>query len=260
MIKALFFDIDGTLVSFSTHKIPDSTVRAISLAKKKGIKVYISTGRPFSLINNINEISPFVDGYITANGAYCFIGEHVVACNSIPTESVSTVVRLSDEMNFACMVVGEKDLVMHNANEAVDRIFRQMLNVQNLKADIPIEKVLEQRILQLTPIITPEEEQRIMPLLTGCVSSRWYPEFTDITAYGADKGNGLLAVASYTGLDVAETMAFGDGGNDISIVKQAGIGVAMGNANQTLKHAADYITDSVDENGIFNALLKMGVV
>lgn len=52
MIKALFFDIDGTLVSFQTHRIPDSTVQAIRQSKELGIKVFISTGRPFSLINN----------------------------------------------------------------------------------------------------------------------------------------------------------------------------------------------------------------
>ena len=74
MIKALFFDIDGTLVSFNTHKIPDSTIQAIEQAKEKGIQVYISTGQPFSLINNIDEISHLIDGYITVNGAYCFIG------------------------------------------------------------------------------------------------------------------------------------------------------------------------------------------
>lgn len=92
MIKALFFDIDGTLVSFNTHKIPDSTIQAIEQAKEKGIQVYISTGRPFSLINNIDEISHLIDGYITVNGAYCFIGEQVISCSPIPVEDVLTLI------------------------------------------------------------------------------------------------------------------------------------------------------------------------
>ena len=110
MIKALFFDIDGTLVSFNTHKIPASTIQAITKAKQQGIQVYISTGRPYSLINNLQEISHLIDGYITVNGAYCFIGKQLISCNPIPTEDVLTLIRLADEMNFACMVVGEKDL------------------------------------------------------------------------------------------------------------------------------------------------------
>lgn len=136
MIKALFFDIDGTLVSFKTHKIPRSTVEAITMAKNRDIKVYISTGRPRQLIDNINEINHLVDGYITVNGAYCFEEEEIISCHPIPEE----------------------------------------------------------------------------------------------------------------------TMAFGDGGNDISIIKKAGVGIAMGNANEPLKNAADYITDSVDDDGIYKAL------
>lgn len=70
MIKALFFDIDGTLVSFRTHTIPQSTIDALTEAKAKGINIYISTGRPVSIITNIGAISHLIDGYITANGAF----------------------------------------------------------------------------------------------------------------------------------------------------------------------------------------------
>jgi HAD superfamily hydrolase (TIGR01484 family) len=162
--------------------------------------------------------------------------------------------RLADEMNFACMVVGENDLAVYNSNDKVDVIFRQMLNVQNLKENVPMEPILKQRILQLTPIISDAEERIIMPHLTGCISSRWYPDFIDITAQNVDKGYGLLSIAFHQGIKIEDTMAFGDGGNDIPIIKRAGIGIAMGNANQDLKEIADYITSSVDDNGIYNAL------
>ena len=84
MIKALFFDIDGTLLSFKTHSIPQSTIEALSIASSKGIKIFISTGRPFQLINNLEPISHLIDGYITTNGAYSFVGNSVVSCNPIP--------------------------------------------------------------------------------------------------------------------------------------------------------------------------------
>ena len=67
--KALFFDVDGTLVSFNTHAIPQSAIESITLAKQRGVKVFISTGRPMRLINNLGAIEHLVDGYITANGA-----------------------------------------------------------------------------------------------------------------------------------------------------------------------------------------------
>lgn len=254
MIKALFFDIDGTLVSFNTHQIPQSAIQAITRAKEKGIKIYISTGRPLSLINNIDSIKHLIDGYITTNGAYCLIKGQVISCNPISENDISTVIRLADKMNFACMVVGENDLAVYNSNDKVDVIFRQMLNVQNLKENVPMEPILKQRILQLTPIISDAEERIIMPHLTECISSRWCPDFIDITAQNVDKGYGLLSIVSHQGIKIEETMAFGDGGNDIPIIKQAGIGIAMGNANASVKEVADYVTASVDKDGIYKAL------
>ena len=77
MTKALFFDIDGTLVSFETHRIPSSTIEALEAAHAKGLKIFIATGRPKAIINNLSELQDrnLIDGYITMNGAYCFVGE-----------------------------------------------------------------------------------------------------------------------------------------------------------------------------------------
>ena len=86
MIKALFFDIDGTLVSFNTHQIPQSAIQAITRAKEKGIKIYISTGRPLSLINNIDSIKHLIDGYITTNGAYCLLSS-TYKCNFLGADN-----------------------------------------------------------------------------------------------------------------------------------------------------------------------------
>ena len=73
MIKAVFFDIDGTLVSFKTHVVPKSTLHAIELLKKKGIKVFIATGRHRRSINNLGDLE--FDGYVTLNGGYVFAGK-----------------------------------------------------------------------------------------------------------------------------------------------------------------------------------------
>ena len=69
MIKALFFDVDGTLVSFKTHKIPESTLEALQQAHDNGVKIFTATGRPRQLLDNIPEAEPLMDGYILATGA-----------------------------------------------------------------------------------------------------------------------------------------------------------------------------------------------
>lgn len=255
MIKAIFFDIDGTLVSLKTHRIPQSAVDAITQAKRQGVRIFISTGRPFPLIDNIGEIRHLVDGYITTNGAWCFIGDRVISCSPIPRNDAATMVRLAAEMNFGTLVVGEKDIIMYNDNGASE-VFRQLLNVRNLKSDVPVETVLSQRVLQFTPIISMEQEERLKPYLPGCESSRWCPDFADFTARGVNKGKGLLAMIAGLNISIGETMAFGDGGNDLAMVKTAGVGVAMGNANESLKAVADYVTETVDDDGISNALRR----
>ena len=106
----------------------------------------------------------------------------------------------------------------------------------------------------MTPIITADVEAEIMPLLPSCESSRWYPAFADVTARGGDKGEGVKTVARHFGFPVEATMAFGDGGNDTRMLQVAGIGVAMGNANEPLKAVADYVTTSVDDDGVKRAL------
>lgn len=162
MTKALFFDIDGTLVAFKTHSIPASTIEAISKAKENGVEVYISTGRPYPLINNLAAISSMIDGYITTNGAYCFIGDHVVSCTPIDAKAVDAILDKSRIDGFPCMVVGEHRLTMFNTASAPEKVSKvsRLLNVPTIETELPIEEVLSERILQLTPFIDVEQEKQ----------------------------------------------------------------------------------------------------
>lgn len=165
-----------------------------------------------------------------------------------------TVVEDAEEKNYGLIVVGEKDVAVLDPHGEVDRIFRGEIAVENLNLAKPIDIVLGQRILQLTPFFPEAYEHELMERIPSCTSGRWHPAFTDITAKGADKGEGIMAMAAHLGLNPQHTMAFGDGGNDTSMIKAAGIGVAMGNALESLKAEADYVTTSVDDDGALDAL------
>ena len=257
---ALFFDIDGTLVSFKTHEIPASTIFALTQAKANGSRVYIATGRPPVILTNLGAIEHLIDGYITTNGALCYVGDQLVCCQPIPMQDVMTCVNDAQEKGYSLIVVGRKKVAVLDPKGDVDRIFRQMLAVKNLDKASPLDEVLQQDILQLTPFFPADYEPQLLARMPQCVSGRWHPEFTDITVNGADKGKGIQAMARHEGFDPNHTIAFGDGGNDTSMILQAGIGVAMGNAIDALKQQADYITTSVDEDGILNALRHFRVV
>ena len=260
-ISALFFDIDGTLVSFKTHEVPRSTVDAIAKAKANGVGIYISTGRPLQIITNLKAIEPYINGYITTNGALCFVGNDTVCCNPIPQKDVDLLIADADRCDYAVLVVGKSGVRLYNSKPVFHEVFVDDLNVTNIDTSLPVSDILgREPILQLTPFFSAEHEAELMPRLNGCVSGRWNPAFTDITSRDADKGKGLEAMAHFLGIDVSQTMAFGDGGNDVAILRRAGIGVAMGNGGAPAKAAADYVTTSVDDNGVWNALKHFGII
>lgn len=259
MIKALFFDIDGTLVSFNTHRIPASAISALKQAKDKGLKIFIATGRPKKLINNLTEIEELIDGYVTTNGAYCFASGTDILFTPISEPDVKTVMRSVDEYGVACIIVGKYDVRIHNITPQFKEMAR-MLAVDGIKMDTPLDELLRQGVVQMTPFFNREQELQAVAGTRNCISSRWFPDFTDITANGADKGKGIEAVARHFGIRIEETMAFGDGGNDTTMLAAAGIGVAMGNAADEVKSHADYVTTPVDNDGIASALHHFKII
>ena len=238
MVKAIFFDIDGTLVSFKTHEVPRSTIDALDILRKKGIKVFIATGRHYSSINNLGDVK--FDGYVTLNGGYCFAGEDKV------------IRYLETEESFPCAFVQEKEIFMNYKDETVEEIFN-MLNFPEPPIR-PLSEMKGKTVYQLVSFFTAEQEKKIMSILSHCESTRWNPLFTDVVPAGSSKRIGIDKMLEYFKIPLKECMAFGDGGNDIAMLQHAGIGVAMGNADDDVKQYADYVTDSVDEDGIFKAL------
>lgn len=255
MIKALFFDIDGTLVSFHTHVIPPSAVDALAQAHEKGIKVFIATGRPTALINNMTplETRGIIDGYVTMNGAYCFVGEKIVFSKPINHKAVVTIGRYAQERNIASIFVPAQGIRVCHPDRMVEKIFYEHLHVDKMP-ETSFEEGWQGDIYQITSFFNQAQEDEIMKDAVGAIGNRWHPGFTDITAEGCDKSYGVKVMGEHFGFRKEELMCFGDGGNDISMIEYAGIGVALGNASDEVKIHADYVTTSVDDEGVANAL------
>lgn len=251
MVKAIFFDLDGTLISFETHKIPLSAKTVLEQLRQKGIKVFTATGRHKSTMEDLKGI--VFDGYVTLNGSMCLVGDKVVYEQSIPQADISTLIDyLTSVESFPCVFVEENFNSMNYRNKDTDDIFK-LLNFP----EIPIcnlEEMRNRTIYQVLAFFDKDQEERIMKILPGCKTTRWNPIFTDVVSANSDKWVGITKMLDYFHLSPEETMAFGDGGNDISMLENAGIGVAMGNAADPVKLIADYVTASVDDDGILKAV------
>ena len=211
MTGGIFLDVDGTLLSFRTHEIPASALDALTRAHRRGVRLFIATGRA------VGELD-FPVGVELDEGIF--------------VNRVTPVVRELAE------------LVAHPVPEVTD--LRALFG--------------RTTCCQICFYLDPELERRVMAQLPALVSSRWCPLFVDVNLRGIDKATGLREMAAHFGLEVSETMAFGDGGNDAPMLRAAGIGVAMGNGCGEALQAADYVTSSVDDDGILRALEHFGVI
>lgn len=262
MIKAIFFDIDGTLVPFGSHGIPDEVKNAIAEVRKKGIKVFIATGRHLRWIDNLGDTE--FDGYVTVNGAVCLLDdkETCIFKRTIPQEDVERVIPFSHISDMPLVAVPlDGDIFINRIDDNVRHVMK-LLRVKQI--DVRDLDTLHGREVVQMMAFGPENE-RIKSgifgkVLTECEPTSWNPYFCDIIPRGSDKSVGIDKMLEYFGIPLSETMAFGDGGNDIGMLRHVATGVAMGNAEDTVKEVADYITTADSDHGVVNAFRHFGLI
>ncbi|MBR7069457.1 MAG: Cof-type HAD-IIB family hydrolase [Oxalobacter sp.] len=256
-IKAVFFDIDGTLISFKTHTMPDSTRRSLQALREKGIRLYIATGRAPSMMPFMDQYFTF-DAYLTLNGQYCYGPSGVIRKQTIDVDDVRKLKALIREYHFPCLFVHEKGGSLNIIDERV----RELYSIINHPLPEPsdLEAFPEDQVLQFVTFMPAGKEKLIMQELKHIRMTRFLPICFDAVPEGGGKDAGIRAVLECEHIRPEETMAFGDGHNDIGMLTYAGIGVAMETAEQAVKDAADYVTASVDDDGIAKALHHFGVL
>ena len=244
-IKAIFFDIDGTIRSFKTKTIPDNTKETLKKLREKGIKIFVATGRaPFH--------TKFLDDLLT--------GE-VLNDKVLSKEDIKQTLPYFQKNNIACDFALLDRAFLNLKNERVQWLEDELGDpTRFVVVEDAYERALNEKVYQLNVFVSEEEEGDFMQLMPNSKTARWTSHFTDIIPKDGGKNKGIDAIINHFGIKLEETMAFGDGGNDIDMLKHAGIGVAMENARDDVKEIADFITTSVDDDGVTNALKHYNVL
>lgn len=256
--KIAFFDIDGTIYDHSLPGIHQSTIKCIQQLRQQGIKIYFCTGRSLSLLIELGVDDLIeVDGYVTNNGAFVFNKEKkCLASFPIDDSKKTEIMDLITREKFCIHVIEEKEDYLINEADAY------CLNVyQELHILTPIvKKYSEKKIYQGILFWNQNLVKKYESLLSGLSIHRFHEHAIDIFAPSVNKAKGMEVVLNNLGFTPDETIAIGDGNNDIEMIQYAGLGIAMGNGNAELKKHAKYVTSSIEENGFALAFRNLKII
>ena len=256
MIKAIFFDIDGTLYSHKNRQIPESALRALEQLHKEGILLFISTGRHMIMVEYLLGSQIPFDGYVSLTGQICLNREkQIIYKNPIYRTDTEKIVEFFNRKTLPLTLMEENRRYANLAD-------RPAGNVSKNPAAFPppVEAYQGGAIYQASGFFGEEETGELLPSLTHCKYATWRNGAIDIISADGGKTAGIKRLLEYYHLDEDSIMAFGDGDNDVDMLEFARIGVAMGNGSPKAREAADYITTDIDLDGISHALKHFGLI
>ncbi|MBQ6972563.1 MAG: HAD family phosphatase [Synergistaceae bacterium] len=268
-VRLIAFDLDGTLFNDKKEVTPE-TFRTLERAAEMGIEIVPATGRFWDAIPDNVKALDFVRYALTLNGAAIFdVKERrTIAEFPIPAMRAETLCRVFGDLGVVYDFVADGKGYMRRDN--YERLAEVMIGEWQVKIvrDMrsPVDDVYDtlSRVsgVQKMQIYTKDAELRanlmkslphVFPRLLFTSS---VPNNIEINDTRANKGDGLRFLAGHLGVAMGDTLAFGDGLNDIAMIEAAGIGVAMGNAADEVKNAADYVTVDNNNNGVAEGIKR----
>jgi Cof subfamily protein (haloacid dehalogenase superfamily) len=252
-LKKLFaFDIDGTLLTADKRILP-STKEALKLIQAEGHEIMLASARAPLGIEPLLEEFGARSLYISLNGSLVVDGDRFILDQPIPEEGVQQTLDLAREYGLSINLYSERHWFIEEENPYSTKegeIVRARPELADFSQVTKVHKLLiigsEQAISRFQP-----ELQAKAPLLNVSIST---PTYCEVVAGEVSKASALKFVCEYLGIGLENTIAFGDGENDLEMLTTAGTAVAMGNSHPSLFEHADYVTLTSDEDGILEGV------
>ena len=256
-IKIIFFDIDDTLRNSKTGFIPSTIPTAFKQLPDKGILTGIASGRGiFGVVPELRELKP--DFFVTLNGAYIEDKKgNVIDSNIISKDKVETYIAWTKEVGIDYGLVGSHTAKLSTRteliSEAIDPIYPDL--------DVDPDFYEKEDIYQMWTFEDQGDDLTLPESLASTLRMvRWHEHSSDVVPISGSKAAGVAKVVEHLGYKPENVMVFGDELNDLELFDYAGISIAMEVSHEKIKEKADYITKTLEEDGIFDALEGFGMV
>ena len=255
--KIIFFDIDDTLRNSKTGFVPSTIPTIFKQLREKGILTGIATGRGiFGVVPEIKALKP--DFFVTLNGAYIEDKKgNVIYSNKIAKDKVEEYITWTKEVGIDYGLVGSHAAKLSSRTEMISQA------IDPIYPDLEVDPDFYQKE-DIYQMWTFEDQGDNLVLPESLASTlrmvRWHEHSSDVVPISGSKAAGVAKVVDQLGLKPENVMVFGDGLNDLELFDYAGISIAMGVSHEKIKEKADYITKTLEEDGIFDALKGFGMV
>ncbi|MCE5287170.1 MAG: HAD family hydrolase [Pelosinus sp.] len=263
-IECVVCDMDGTLLN-SERDISEGNVRAMRQLKEKGVELVLATGRTDLYVKDVAHRLGVTAPIISANGGMVrrMGSSEVLFHKYLPQDSDRILAEACFAKDYDCIIFSsnlvfyrknsERVKFFQRYNDRVQPSFRVPLQEISQPDDLPLGKVLKFFLWNITSEQAAELEclYNQSRQLTMVSSEKGG---LDIVPQGISKGEGLRFLAQKLGFDLKKTVVFGDNYNDISMMKVAGIPIAVANAEQEVQQIAKFVTRSNDEDGVAHAI------
>lgn len=263
MYKLVAIDLDGTLLN-NEHTVSNETKIAISKLVMTDTKVVFASGRATSGILHILEkleITNQLEYIICFNGSKTINikTNEILDQNILQGSDLKHIHQLAKDNNCFCYAYNNTDIFTDNMNEYIEleaiknKLVPQKKDFSLIPNDTDILKIIiadtTEKLDQLEKRIPLEIKQKYSVV-------RSHYNNLEFLSPSANKAIALENLSNKLGIHLDEVIAIGDAGNDINMIKLAGLGIAMGNAFDNVKEVADYITDTNDNNGVAKVIEK----
>lgn len=255
-IKIAFFDVDGTLIDMNKKVVSDKTVKALKILRENGVLICIASGRPVINMPKIDGIE--FDAYLAFNGAYCYTKEKLIFKNPIPSKDVHTIIKNAVKINRPVSLATVDRLEANGVDVDLEEYYAIAGMPVYIAEDF--DDLKNEEVYQIMCGGYESEYDALLKDVGGATITAWWHRAVDIIPADGGKGIGVEKILEHYSISKDESIAIGDGANDIEMLKAVGIGVAMGNAKDDVKAHADLVCKDVSEDGVYQFLKENKII